>query len=322
MTGAVYRQPLEAEWVYAACAWMTAVDDFSKSFSREYSEFRNALDRPQTVPVGSLPANPWGLHEMHTNVLEWCVDGILRCGRQLPRESTDPIGSLDSVGRTVRGGSWMNKPDNETSLAFGREFSLDYLCSNIGFRVVQEQESSKVSGVLLGRAPAHRALLIGKRALALLKEHGGYRWVGASRSEWCEVALVPALRKIIDEIDYPPNPSLLASPGCFKIVIDMWGTLSIIRYVAGKDEPVKVLMMSATEPVSWSRGIRSNWYEGQFDDPIFERDIDWRREADLVEWQIELFLPDDWEASFLEACDRVPASALKYPKSYYQDVER
>ena len=127
--------------------------DFSQTFSREYADFRSALDRPQTVPVGSSPANPWGLHEMHTNVLEWCVDGIFRCGREFSRSSTDPVGPLDNVGRTVRGGSWMDKPDNATALAFGREFAPDYLSSNIGFRIVQEQGSPKGSGVLLGRAP-------------------------------------------------------------------------------------------------------------------------------------------------------------------------
>ena len=101
----------------------------------------------------------------------------------------------------------------------------------------------------------------------------------------------------------------------------VWGTLSIERYVTGKDEAIKILMMSVTKPVNWLRGIRHNWYVGQFVDPIFERDIDWRREADLVEWQIDLFRPDDWETLFLEACDQLPASASYYPKSYYQDVE-
>ena len=63
------------------------------------------------MPVKSLPANAWGLHEMHGNVWEWCDDDWRDyAGTSLPDVALeDPCGP-DSQGqdaqRVVRGGSW------------------------------------------------------------------------------------------------------------------------------------------------------------------------------------------------------------------------
>ncbi|MEO0986559.1 MAG: formylglycine-generating enzyme family protein [Cyanobacteria bacterium J06639_14] len=95
-TGRPYRLPTEAEWEYACKAETTTPFSFGDYFlverSQLPSEFITAVTSPSaginnqmyllncdglmkgTTPVGSYPANPWGLYDMHGNVWEWCLD--------------------------------------------------------------------------------------------------------------------------------------------------------------------------------------------------------------------------------------------------------
>ncbi|MCW5213101.1 SUMF1/EgtB/PvdO family nonheme iron enzyme, partial [Desulfobulbus sp. TB] len=70
-----------------------------------YADGEKGAYREKTVPVKSLPANPWGFYEMHGNVWEWCADGWQEhLGKQAV---VDPYHTLGS-GRVVQGGSWGN----------------------------------------------------------------------------------------------------------------------------------------------------------------------------------------------------------------------
>jgi formylglycine-generating enzyme required for sulfatase activity len=91
--------PSEAQWEYACRAGTTTAYSFGQAFN---SALANNGDK--TVPVASLPANPWGLYEMHGNVLEWCADWY---GTYAAEPQTDPEGPVQGMSRVLRGGSWL-----------------------------------------------------------------------------------------------------------------------------------------------------------------------------------------------------------------------
>ena len=84
--------------------------------------------------VGAYRPNVWGLFDMHGNVAEWTRSAFR------PYPYRDDVGRDDSEAvekRTVRGGSWRDRPDRATSsfrLPY-REYQPVY---NVGFRVVCE----------------------------------------------------------------------------------------------------------------------------------------------------------------------------------------
>ncbi|MBK7353653.1 MAG: formylglycine-generating enzyme family protein [Nitrosomonas sp.] len=103
--------PTEAEWEYTYRAGSTTLFSFDETITPEqvnyhgnypYTAALTGIYRERTVPVKSLPPNPWGLYEMHGNVWEWCADRYTAC----PSFAVvDQSGSITKEYRSLRGGS-------------------------------------------------------------------------------------------------------------------------------------------------------------------------------------------------------------------------
>jgi RNA polymerase sigma factor (sigma-70 family) len=114
-----YRLPTEAEWEFCCRAGTKTPFHFGNTISTDQSNYhgdytygdgKKGVYRQRTTPVGSFPANAWGLHDMHGNVFSWCQDWL---GDYPKKDVVDPQGpNKPQYGelRVVRGGSWQAPP--------------------------------------------------------------------------------------------------------------------------------------------------------------------------------------------------------------------
>jgi formylglycine-generating enzyme required for sulfatase activity len=124
-TGRRYTLPSEAQWEYACRAGTTTPFYCGVTISTKLANYdgsevygygEKGEYRQQTMDVASFPANPWGLHDMHGNVWEWCADqwhgnyeGAPKDGSawidEEAKENENPVRE-----RLLRGGSWNFPP--------------------------------------------------------------------------------------------------------------------------------------------------------------------------------------------------------------------
>jgi formylglycine-generating enzyme required for sulfatase activity len=104
--------PTEAEWEYTCRAGTMTLWSYGDTENGDYMWYTANNTPTGTKEVGGKLPNPWGLYDMHGNVLEWCLDWS---GSYSASAQTDPTGALSGSVRVNRGGSWNFSATNARS---------------------------------------------------------------------------------------------------------------------------------------------------------------------------------------------------------------
>jgi formylglycine-generating enzyme required for sulfatase activity len=149
-TGHHYRLPTDEEWEYAARAGTATAFPWGPTASHAFANYgldeccgpaaKGADKWEYTSPVGSFPANGFGLVDMHGNVFQWvetCADSF----EKLPL----PKDAKGCSYRYARGGVYADRPAVMRSAAKNlapppddKMTIADYRSAGFGFRVARD----------------------------------------------------------------------------------------------------------------------------------------------------------------------------------------
>lgn len=138
MTCLSLQLPTEAQWEYAARGGTSGAWSFGDD-PLEMENYGNVADAttaptgwPTTdlrindgflvhAPVGTFRPNPYGLHDVHGNVFEWCIDGFGPYSAPTLPESGVRLSSFGLSNRNFRGGAFNLSIDEARSGARRRD---------------------------------------------------------------------------------------------------------------------------------------------------------------------------------------------------------
>jgi formylglycine-generating enzyme required for sulfatase activity len=136
-TGHYYHLPSASEWEYAARAGTTTNYFWGDAVGENRANCLNCKTTydGKLAPVGTFPANGWGLYDMHGNVWEWTKDCIDPNSAPPADGSPQLFGNCES--RELRGGS--AQADAWSVRASARAFAQRKMRDDdVGFRVVMD----------------------------------------------------------------------------------------------------------------------------------------------------------------------------------------
>jgi formylglycine-generating enzyme required for sulfatase activity len=141
--GRKYRLPSEAEWEYACRAGTitafylgpTITANLTNYDAYSFGSDPEGLFRDHATPVGTFPANAFGLHDMHGNVEEWCEDFWHEDYKGAPTDGSAWVtpSLLAPTSRMTRGGSFSSSEATCRS-AYRNAYSAETTYPFVGFR--------------------------------------------------------------------------------------------------------------------------------------------------------------------------------------------
>jgi len=141
----VFSLPTEKQWEYACRAGTVTTLNNGKNLTSRYGVCPN-LDEiawylenssRRTHPVGQKKANAWGLHDMHGNVCELCMDS----GEDRHQDYKEGLeaelqGADSDFFQVARGGSYFDVAYG-CGAAYSNTYTTSMISSNFGFRLAR-----------------------------------------------------------------------------------------------------------------------------------------------------------------------------------------
>lgn len=129
-----YRLLSEAEWEYCCRAGTGTRYWWGDEIAEDQANYDQNIGK--TVPVHHYKPNPWGLYQMHGNILEWCEDEWHDnyVGAPLDGSAWGSSKTREVTARVLRGGSWGYLPPilrSAARLNYNTKARFDF----IGFRI-------------------------------------------------------------------------------------------------------------------------------------------------------------------------------------------
>jgi serine/threonine-protein kinase PpkA len=147
-TGRTFRLATEAEWEYAARAGTQTARFWGNGANTVACRHANVADTGHAwadgfpcddghewaAPVGSFAPNPWGLHDLMGNVLEWTCSEYDAAYRGAQAECAPPDATAPIV---LRGGAWNSGPAAVRSAYRNRNYP-ESRYNFVGFRLARD----------------------------------------------------------------------------------------------------------------------------------------------------------------------------------------